>query len=160
MGSAERAMQSRSFLFTNLTATPKAYQVPQTSRCWKHMDHLYTHSRVVEGSWESLSDNLVPQWVPVECAPAVWSTLHASMVPLCMPYVPCLLGPRLRLTPPATSWTFSLVMVGHGQGSTLAFLWGKWSTHSQHVEGAMWASSRYELQLFLEWFTDDQCLQI
>lgn len=42
----------------------------------------------------------------VECAQAVWSTLHTSIVPSHMLYVPCLLVPRLILTPAAVSWTF------------------------------------------------------
>lgn len=95
---------------------------------WKYVDHLYTLSRVVEGAWEfaqpvhsSFVDlrracNLVPQWVPLECDTAVWSTLHASTVPLYILYALCSLSTGVRAWLDTTSKELDLFP---GNGWTL-----------------------------------------
>lgn len=138
---------------------------------WKYADHLYTLSGVIVGAWElaqpvhsSFVDlrracNLLPQWVPVECDTAVWSTLHASTVPLYILYALCSLSTGVRAwfdttcneldLFPGNGWTLSGLHFGIFMGKMFSTQPGCWG-----------ASSGYELQLFLEWFTDDQCLQI
>lgn len=51
-------------------------------------------------------ETLSPSVSAVECAQAVWSTLHTSAEPSHMPFVPCQLVPWLSLTPVAINWTF------------------------------------------------------